>query len=252
MANKGKTLLSFGVEASLFREEFSKLVAGKPHLSDLQHIFNFAVKNMAYFPNLALTEGATYRDYLARWVKNYEEAISKLPSRKTAQPKGSCSDPAVKTIVQYVTGVTDEKAEEQNKHHNLFMSAENIQGGLLEEYIYKNVREFGWIWCAGNTLHAVDFVAQDGSRLLQIKNKSNTENSSSSAIRTNTPIEKWYRLGTKSVRGEKQPAYKWDELNKIINAHKCSTTKVCAMSEDGYIAFLKSVASSNKKIINDK
>lgn len=252
MANQVKTLYSFGVDATLIREEFSKLIAGKPHLNALQYIFNFAISNMEYFPNLALIEGATFKDYLVRWVKSYEEAISKLPSKKTAQPKGSCSDPAVKTIVQYVTGVSDEKAEEQNKYHNLFMSAENIQGGLLEEYIYNNVREFGWIWCAGNTLHAVDFVAQDGTRLLQIKNKSNTENSSSSKIRTDTPIEKWYRLGTKTVRGEKQPAYKWDELNKIINAHKGSTTKVCAMSEEGYIAFLKAVSTSNKNIINDK
>lgn len=252
MANQGKTLQSFGVDATPIREEFSKLIAGKPHLSDLQYIFDFAISNMEYFPKIILSGSATYKDYLARWVKNYEEAISKLPSKKTAQPKGSCSDPAVKIIVQTVTAVDDNKAEEQNKYHNLFMSAENIQGGLLEEYIYKNVGKFGWIWCAGNTLQAIDFITKDGKKLLQIKNKSNTENSSSNKVRENTPIEKLYRLGTKTVKGEKHPKYKWDDLNKVINSHKGSVQEDCAMSEEGYIEFLKKVASSNKHIISDK
>ena len=251
MANQGKTLKDFEVSKSLIEAEFSKLIAGKPHLSDLQYIFDFAASNMGYFPNLMLTDSATYKDYLARWVKNYEDAMSKLPSKKTAQPKGSCSDPAVKIIVQTVTAIDDKKAEEQNKYHNLFMSAENVQGGLLEEYIYKNIGKFGWIWCAGNTLQAIDFITKDGKKLLQIKNKSNTENSSSNKIRTDTPIEKVYRLGTKTVKGEKQPKYNWDALNKVINSHKGSVQEDCAMSEEDYIEFLKAVASANKNIINE-
>lgn len=74
-------------------------------------------------------------------------------------------------------------------YHNLFMSAENIQGNLLEEYISVSTRPYGWIWCNGNVLRAIDFCSSDGAVLLQIKNKSNTENSSSSAIRTGTTIE---------------------------------------------------------------
>lgn len=251
MASKGKSLKDFGVSTSLIKAEFQNQINGKANLSDLQFIFDFAVSNMDFFPNFALAGNATYKDYIARWVKNYGDAISKLPSKKTAKPKASCSDPAIIKIVQAVTEVDDDKAEEQNKYHNLFMSAENIQGGLLEEYINNNVREFGWIWCAGNILRAVDFVAQDGSMLVQIKNKSNSENSSSSAIRTNTTIKKWYRLGTKSERGEKKPVYKWDDLNSIINAHKGDNPKNCAMSEADYVEFLKAVSSANKNIIND-
>ena len=59
---------------------------------------------------------------------------------------------------------------------------------LLEEYISISVRPYSWIWCNGNVLRAIDFCSSDGSILLQIKNKSNTENSSSSSIRTGTNI----------------------------------------------------------------
>ena len=141
------------------------------------------------------------------------------------------------------------EAENQSNHHNLFMSAENIQGNLLEEYIASVVRKYGWLWCNGNVLRAVDFCTIDGSALLQIKNKSNTENSSSSAIRTGTTIQKWYRLGTKSRKGVRLPDYKWDNLNSIINTHVFGHTNDCNMTEDSYNAFLKNVATHNPRII---
>lgn len=101
-------------------------------------------------------------------------------------------------------------------------------------------------------MRAVDFCFYDGSFLLQIKNKSNTENSSSSAIRTGTTIKKWYRLGTRTSGGIKIPDYKWDDLNTIINSHSIIPSEKCNLSEEVYQAFLKEVATRNKKIISDK
>ena len=100
------------------------------------------------------------------------------------------------------------------------MSAENIQGNLLEEYIAQKVRPYGFIWCEGNVLRAIDFCNTDGSLFLQIKNKSNTENSSSSNIREGTSIEKWYRLGTRTQAGKRLPDYKWHILNNFINQNR--------------------------------
>ena len=131
------------------------------------------------------------------------------------------------------------------------MSAENIQGGLLEEYINSVVTQFGWFWCAGNTMRSIDFCSSDET-FLQVKNKSNTENSSSSAIRAGTTIIKWFRLGTKSIHGEKVPDYKGEKLNEIINEHSSDKTKKCSLSEEGYQAFLEKVAQENPEIITDK
>lgn len=147
-------------------------------------------------------------------------------------------------------GVSETIALEKEQAHNLFMSAENIQGNLLEEYISVSARPYGWIWCAGNTLRAIDFCSSDGAVLLQVKNKSNTENSSSSNIRQGTTILKWYRLGTKTVRGQKIPTYKWAALNAIINEHRTlSHLPPCNMTEDHYIQFISNLANQNHSLI---
>ena len=147
-------------------------------------------------------------------------------------------------------GVSETVVLEKEQAHNLFMSAENVQGNLLEEYISVSTRPYGWIWCAGNTLRAIDFCSSDGAVLLQVKNKSNTENSSSSNIRQGTTILKWYRLGTRTVRGQKVPTYKWDALNAIINDHRTLFhLPPCNMTEEHYIQFISNLANLNHDLI---
>ena len=252
MPNLKRTLADFKVSVDEIKSSFIALADKKEHLEDLKLIFNVAISDLSLFPNINMPDTESYEGYLSRWIKGYEDAMNNPPSERSASPKSSCSDPAIKTIVQYATGVDEKTSDEQSNHHNLFMSAENIQGNLLEEFINKEIRKFGWIWCNGNVLRAVDFCFYDGSILLQIKNKSNTENSSSSAIRTGTTIKKWYRLGTRTSGGVKIPDYKWDNLNTIINAHSTIPSEKCNLSEEAYQAFLKDVATRNKKIITDK
>lgn len=69
-----------------------------------------------------------------------------------------------------------------------------------------------WVWCAGEVVKAVDFIRPSKQagvdwESLQIKNRDNSENSSSSAIRNGTDIKKWYRTVSKtgSTRWEKFP-----------------------------------------------
>lgn len=222
--------------------------------SDLDKLFSIACKSRDRFPNINAV--STEKEYLSRWVNDYYNAINNKPSTRTANPKSACSDPAIKKIVQMTQKLTNIEADTQESHHNMFMSAENIQGNLLEEYIAEKVHAYGWLWCAGTTLRAVDFCTHDGSYFLQVKNKSNTENSSSSNIREGTTIEKWYRLGTKTVSGKKVPDYKWNLLNTIINTNLPPDTdeslKLCSMSEDDYIVFLSNVATKNNSIITGK
>lgn len=121
----------------------------------------------------------------------------------------------------------------------------------LEEYIYHNVKDRGWLWCCGIVFRAVDFCLRDGSYLLQIKNKYNSENSSSSAIRTGTNIQKWYRLKKKILRGVPHPVFYWNELNVIVNQYSTNPNLCCAMPENDYANFLKNVVGNNKKIVSD-
>ncbi len=215
----------------------------------LDIIFKTAISSPTLFPGI--TGVKNDEEYLNRWVKSYGDAENNPPSKRIANPKSSCTDPAIRVIVKNTLGLSDKEAIDGEYTHNLFMSAENIQGNLLEEYIDSNISSLGFVWCKGNVLRAIDFCSKDGKILLQIKNKSNTENSSSSNIRSGTTIEKWYRLGTKTENGEKKPAYKWENLNKIINKYleSQSINKQCAMSEESYIEFIKNISSKNKKLI---
>ena len=142
--------------------------------AELRTIFEIAVKNRQLFPKIPNTRGEqTTQQYISSWIKKYVDENDNPPSSRIAHPKNACADPALKRIVQSVTGVSDKDALLQEKHHNLFMAAENVQGNLLEEYIANNISPYGWLWCKGKVLRSVDFCTTDGQHFLQIKNKYN-------------------------------------------------------------------------------
>ena len=219
--------------------------------TDLDYIFNIAIENPDYFPGINVSNDRTPRNYINRWIRNYFDSLNNPPSKRTANPKTACSDPAIAVIVRTTQGMSESQTITGENNHNLFMSAENIQGNLLEEYIALKARPYGFLWCTGNVLRATDFCTTDGSLLLQIKNKSNTENSSSSNIREGTTIEKWYRLGTTTRKGVKYPNFKWPSLNTLINTYRTEGLNLpsCNMSEEEYEEYLKKVSSANHSII---
>lgn len=216
---------------------------------DLLLIFEAAIPDRERFPRIKLPRDATFREYLDKWVSDYVSADRSRPSRKVAEPKGACSDPAVLHIIRIATGITELEAVSQESHHNLFMSAENAQGQLLEEYIAMSIRPFGWLWCKGNVLRSIDFCTEDGSRFLQVKNKYNSENSSSKDVRSGTTIERWYRLGVRSYRGVPFPDYKWGILNGTISE---SSGQDPQMSEEDYLAFIEEAVTRNPRIVTDR
>lgn len=223
---------------------------------DLDMIFEIALKHRDRFPAINLNGGFTLERYIERWINGYAKAMGNIPSKRIAKPKSSCADPSLKTVVKAVLGLSEEEAASGETYHNLFMSAENILGNLMEEYIASRVKPYGFLWCEGNVLSAIDFCNSDGTFFLQIKNKSNSENSSSSKIREHTEvqIEKWYRLGTRSEKNKKVPTYKWEVLNKFINDHKTMGIGLapCCMTEDDYQNFLQRKASENHSLITNQ
>jgi hypothetical protein len=101
-------------------------------------------------------------------------------------------------------------------NHKFGMAAEQVTGSLLEEYIASKIEPIGWIWCTGKMIRATDFIEfpeleKSKPVLLQIKNRSNSENSSSSAIRLGTEILEWHRMDAET--GETN----WDNIPNILS-----------------------------------
>lgn len=110
----------------------------------------------------------------------------------------------VSVILHEYFGLPEKRLAQIRDEHALSMAAENVIGDLLERYLASVLEPHGWVWCSGTMVRAVDFVLPPAQpdelwRLLQIKNRDNSENSSSSAVRDGTSIEKWHRTFAKKA-----------------------------------------------------
>jgi len=168
---------------------------------------------------------------IKKWLLKYQGGRNGRASNRISNLPGTVADPIIEEIIG--ARIEDLDSNELNKityAHRLGMSAENILGLILEEYLSENLQEFGWHCAWGETVKSVDFVHEDG-RLLQIKNRSNSENSSSSVVRHGTEIEKWFRIKADRIE------YMWESLNQI-----CGTTN---LSEESFVLFVRETISSN-------
>ncbi|WP_230283252.1 SinI family restriction endonuclease [Deinococcus sp. 23YEL01] len=155
-------------------------------------------------------KGDIDENFIRKAVKSYQADKIKEISLKDVNTK---SDSAVERIAVAAGKISEEHIEKASENHRWLMQSENVLGVLLEKYIDSKISKQGWLWCAGSFIKAVDFIypLESGEyKILQIKNSSNSENSSSSAIRDGTEIEKWFRRYATTGK------YNWDALNKMI------------------------------------
>lgn len=134
--------------------------------------------------------------YIKRYYNERERAI-------VMQPVATQPDPVVDEVLKAFEKVKAEDLDSICTAHRVSMQAENIVGKLLERYVATMLEPKGWIWCAGETVRSVDFMRDEGTphaKLLQIKNRSNSENSASSSVRAGTRIEKWFRINSMTGR----------------------------------------------------
>lgn len=134
--------------------------------------------------------GAAFVDALARqFVESRTPRPPKVPQ--------TLPDAVVGLILNGYYRVAPTRIREISDTHLLSMASENIVGDVLERYIASVLEPVGWVWCSGSSVKSVDFYRPKQScaspLLLQVKNRDNSENSSSSAIRNGTTIEKWFR-----------------------------------------------------------
>lgn len=123
---------------------------------------------------------------------------------KRPEAPATIPDEMVSFVLENYFGLSAESAERAKNEHALSMGAENIVGDLLERFLAHPMETVGWVWCSGSIIRAVDFVKPPDKDnpdwiLLQVKNRDNSENSSSSAIRLGTPIIKWHRSFSKKA-----------------------------------------------------
>lgn len=167
-------------------------------------------------------------DFIKKFMKGYKNR----PSVRHSNPTNTKPDPIIDHIIKArIPNFTKKDIELIQFGHRLSMAAENILGLILEEYIHSRSIKNGWSCCWGNSIPAVDFCSKDG-KLLQIKNRSNTENSSSSKIRKGTEIEKWYRVNATTG------TYYWEGLNEIMG-------QVGLFSEADFILFCEELIQKN-------
>lgn len=176
---------------------------------NLCRIFDFVKANKKYAASEKTAQGKLlmeiidndidYRkDQKQTGILALAERYRKARELPKLKPTQTVPDPAVSELMKALFGHGDEKYMDI---HREAMAAENVVGKLLEFYIAEKLEPLGWIWCAGELIQAVDFIKRTGDswEMLQVKNRSNSENSSSKAIRKGTNIKHWYR--TNAVNG---------------------------------------------------
>ncbi|BFM39705.1 SinI family restriction endonuclease [Synechocystis sp. LKSZ1] len=210
----------------IFEDAFSQ--QDQPLLEAHRTILSACYRN----PGLSPTLKASTPEMLAKaWFKKYNDSYENRISRRISQLPGTVADPIVNIIINArLTGLTTEHLEQIKYAHRLSMSAENIQGLLLEDFLAEQLADYGWYCCWGESVRHVDFCNVDGS-LLQVKNRSNSENSSSSRVRINQPIEKWYRVDARTG------SYRWSYFNDKYNTDR--------FSEENFVAFVQQVLMGN-------
>lgn len=153
-------------------------------------------------PNMAATGRSKDSSEIGtlNYIKVQALNFKKGREPKTPEPPKTIPDEMVGIILNQYFNVPADEIQKAKEWHLLSMGAENLVGDLLERYIAHTLEDEGWVWCSGSVVRSVDFIYRDEQRQwqsLQVKNRDNSENSSSSAIRNGTPIKKWHRTFSK-------------------------------------------------------
>lgn len=155
--------------------------------------------------------------YIQAQAANFASARSP----RAPEPPATIPDEMVSVILHNYFSVPEANLERAKSEHLLSMGAENLVGELLERYLASIMEPKGWIWCSGSTVKAVDLIKPPSApggewKLLQVKNRDNSENSSSSAIRNGTDIKKWFRTFSKKV-GSNWEAFPDAEIRPLVS-----------------------------------
>ena len=158
------------------------------------------IQFLSLFPETASKKGSKKSGELGSiaYIANLAGAFARGREVRSPNAPSTVPDDLVSVILNKYFDEPLDSLAEVSRTHALSMGAENIVGDLLERYLAFKLEPLGWVWCSGSMIKAIDFIKPPTSennqwRVLQVKNRDNSENSSSKAIRDGTTIEKWHR-----------------------------------------------------------
>ena len=161
---------------------------------------------------------------------------SDLPTTPSTVP-----DEMVSVIMGEFYEYSEEDCQRIQIEHQYSMGAENCVGNLLERYIDSVLRYHNWYWCCGNFVKAIDFLSKNEQGewfALQIKNRDNSENSSSSAIRDGTHIKKWFRSFSQDTKKGRESWTNWSKLPLPMHNY--------SLGEEGFKEFVVQYIHNHK------
>jgi len=189
-----------------------------------------------------------YTKHFEKAKQSYKKGL--IRNYSSVDPSFILDDSFRTVLNSYTTAaLSEDEFQEAAKLHKIFMGVENKFGEILEEYVASKLNDNGWVWCTGSLLKGIDIIKKDGNkwRLLQIKSRSNTENSSSKIIRkyikdnTGSEIQSWYRLNV-NPKINTSPI-EWNVLEDLVG--------IQGFSEQDFLNFFANKYSKSKKIYGD-
>lgn len=230
-----KSLSTFN---NLNKEELLNIVrteAGERINDSLMVVANRVIELPECSCTINIRAGEDATDFMKKWTNKFLNGYDNRPSQRTSNPIGTQHDPILDEIISSrINHTTEDDLENIKYGHRLSMSAENIAGGFLEEYIAEELISQGWHCCWGETMKSIDFCNVD-DQLLQVKNSDNSENSASKTVRDGTPIKKWFR------RFSKTGATNWSALNELVGIQNEDEH----LDEESFKTFVRNAVTNN-------
>ena len=185
---------------------------------------------------------ANSKDHIKKLKEYFSNA--RPGNKKKRKPSKTQNDEVLWEFIKSKHDLSDDQVKEYSKFHKLAMTYETILGSFLEEFVYLNLKDLGWIWCSGNIIQDIDFIKKTKDEentkynwvSLQIKTSDNTENAPASRVRDGTSILKWYRRFSKDSTKDN-----WGELIKLVSENNEEIEKIIKekLTDEKYKEFLK-------------
>lgn len=208
---------------------------------NLSGAYAAVIRFLADFPEAASALRGSFSPVIgsAAYIERQAAAFAAARTPRAPQAPATIPDEMVSIILHEYFGIPSNQLEWAKQVHQLAMGAENLVGDLLERYLAFVLEPHGWVWCSGAMVRAVDFILPPSTpagqwRMLQVKNRDNSENSSSSAIRAGTEIEKWHRTFSKKA-GSNWAAFPDERFR-------------AQLSEDHFKAFVQAYLQSLRRV----
>lgn len=220
------------------------MTLGVPAELHIEYVCRACCSNSDLAPDFSKRKGCeklSDSERVKKWVCCFFNSYKNRFMRCKLKKSKTVPDPALKVFLSTVKDEDKMPFRDILRAHRLAMSSENIIGNMLELFLAEKLQEAGWVVAWGSTISHVDLCSKDG-QLLQVKNRDNSENSSSKTVRDDHSIFYWFR--SKSMNGETN----WPALHHIIGDTNPAVEKLTEKEFQKFIITVsKSIQSPKKK-----